>query len=72
MRFLKKASPDIDLISSKTRGNTTPIKRTGSLGNTGFSDDHPVCEVTVSYADEPDEAAVADVLTMLTNAHFGR
>ena len=67
-----EASPDIDLIMSENRGNSTTVKRPRSLVNTGASGDQPICEVTVSYADEPDEAAVADVLTLLTNASYGR
>ena len=67
-----EASPDIDLIMSENRGNSTTVKRPRSLVNTGVSGSQPVCEVTVSYADEPDDAAVADVLTLLTNASYGR
>ena len=61
-----------DLISVESRGNSTTAKRPGALKKPGFPDGQPVCDVTVSYADEPDEVAVADVLTMLTNAHYGR
>lgn len=65
-------TPDNDLLMSENRGNSTTVKRPRGVENTGFSDGQPVCEVTVSYADEPDEAAVADVLTLLTNASYGR
>ena len=67
-----ETQPVNDLISVESRGNSTTAKRPGALENPGFPEGQPVCDVTVSYADEPDEAAVADVLTMLTNAHFGR
>ena len=69
---ISESQPDVDLISTENRGNNTTAKRSGALEKTGFPDGQLVCDVTVSYADEPDAAAVADVLTMLTNAHFGR
>ena len=69
---IAETPPDIDLISVESRGNSTTAKRPGALEKAGFPDSQPVCDVTVSFADEPNEAAVADVLTMLTNAHFGR
>ena len=65
------SSPETDLISVGSRGKTTTAKRPGALDKTGVPDDQPVCEVTVSYADEPDETAVADVLTMLKSACYG-
>lgn len=68
---ISESSPDIDLLSAENRGNTTACKRPRGLENTEFSDDRPVCEVTVSYADKPDQGAVADVLDMLTHAHYG-
>lgn len=68
---ISESSPDIDLLSAENRGNTTACKRPRGLENTEFSDDQPVCEVTVSYADKPDQGAVADVLDMLTHAHYG-
>ena len=67
-----EASPDIDLLMSENRGNTDVAKKPRSLANTGVSGDQPICEVTVSYADEPDLGAVADVLEMLTHASYGR
>ena len=66
-----EASPDIDLLMSENRGNTDVAKKPRSLANTGVSGDQPICEVTVSYADEPDLGAVADVLEMLTHASYG-
>ena len=65
------SSPETDLISVGSRGKTTTAKRPGALDKTGVPDDQPVCDVTVSYADEPDETAVADVLTMLKSACYG-
>ena len=69
---IAEASPDIDLISAGSRGNSTTAKKARALENTGFSDDQPICEVTITYADEPDEAAVADVLDMLRSANYRR
>lgn len=68
---ISESSPKIDLLSAENRANTTACKRPRGLGNTEFSDSQPVCEVTVSYADEPDQGAIADVLDMLTHAHYG-
>ena len=68
---ISESSPKIDLLSDENRANTTACKRPRGLENTEFSDGQPVCEVTVSYADEPDQGAVADVLDMLTHAHYG-
>lgn len=65
-------SPENDLISVESRGNSTTAKRPGALEKAGFPDGQPVCEVTVSYADEPDLGAVADVLDLLTHANYGR
>ena len=64
--------PEIDLISVESRANTTNDKRPGRLENIGFSGAQPTCEVTVSYANEPDRGAVADVLELLTHASYGR
>ena len=69
---IAETSPEIDLLSAGNRGNTVSAKQPGSLENTGFSGDQPVCEVTVSYADEPDLGAVADVMELLTHASYGR
>ena len=63
----KSKKPGInDLIDAEKRGNSTTAKRSRALEKPGFPDGQPVCDVTVSYADEPDKAALADVLTMLT------
>lgn len=55
-----------------SRVNSTTAKQPRALENTGLSDGQPICEVTVSYADEPDLGAVADVLDLLTHANYGR
>ena len=60
------------LISDENRGNTTRADQPGSLVNAVVPDDHPVCEVTVSYAEETDETAIADVLNLLMSAEYGR
>ena len=67
---ISASSPEIDLIRADSRVNSTTAKQPRALANTGISGDQPVCEVTVSYADEPDEAAVADVLDMLRSANY--
>ncbi len=67
-----ETSPEIDLISAENRGNSIPAKQPRTLENAGFSADQPICDVTVSYADEPDPGAVADVLELLTHASYGR
>ena len=69
---ISETPPDVDLISEGNRVNSTTANRPRTLEKPGILDSQPVCEVTVSYADEPDDAVVADVLTMLTNAHYGR
>ena len=67
---IAETPPENDLISAGSRGNSTTAKQPRALENIGISGNQPVCEVTVSYADEPDLGAVADVLTLLTNAHY--
>ena len=69
---IAEASPDIDLISAGSRGNSTTATKPESLAKPGFTDDQPICEVTITYADEPDEAAVSDVLDMLRSANYRR
>ena len=69
---IAETSPDIDLISDGSRVNSTTAKQPRGLETTGISGDQPVCDVTVSYADEPDLGAVADVLDLLTHANYGR
>lgn len=67
---ISASSPENDLISAGSRGNSTTAKQPRALANTGVSGEQPVCELTISYADEPDEAAVADVLDMLRSANY--
>ena len=62
---IAETPPENDLIIVESRGNSTTAKRSRALEKPGFPDGQPVCDVTVSYADEPDKAALADVLTML-------
>ena len=69
---ISEITPAVDLINVEKRGNSTTANRPGSLENTGFSDGHPICEVTVSFADKADETAVADVLNMLMHVDYGR
>ena len=69
---IAESSPEIDLISAGSRGNSTTATKPESLAKPGVSDDQPICEVTVTYADEPDEAAVADILDMLRSANYTR
>ena len=69
---LSGESPDIDLPSCLNRGNSTTTVRTGSSGNTGLSGAQSFWDVSVSYADTQDESAIADVLSMLMNANYGR
>ena len=69
---ISASSPGIDLISAESRGNSTTATKPESLVKPGKSDDQPICEVTITYADEPDEAAVADVLEMLRSANYRR
>ena len=69
---ISASSRDIDLIRADSRVNSTTAKQPRALENTGLSDSQPICEVTVSYADEPDLGAVADVLDLLTHANYGR
>lgn len=66
------SSPEIDLISTESRGNTATVKQPRTVEKTGLPVDQPNCDVTVSYADEPDLGAVADVLELLTHASYGR
>ena len=66
------SSQKVDLIRADSRVNSTTAKQPRALENTELSDGQPICEVTVSYADEPDLCAVADVLDLLTHANYGR
>ncbi len=64
-------SDGIDLHIAGSHGKTTTAKRPGGIGNTEVPGNQQVWEVSVSFAEEPDETAVADVLSMLTNARYG-
>ena len=64
-------SDRIDLNIAGRHGNTTTAKKPGGVGNTDVLGDQQVWDVSVSFADEPDETAVADVLSMLKNARYG-
>ena len=66
------SSQKVDLIRADSRVNSTTAKQPRALENTELSDGQPICEVTVSYADEPDLGAVADVLDLLTHANYGK
>ena len=65
-----EASGEIDLHIDGRHGNTTTAKKPGSVGNTDVPGNQQVWEVSVSFAEEPDETAVADVLSMLKNARY--
>ena len=67
-----ETSSENDLISSGNRGNSTTAKQQRTFAHTDASSDHPVCEVTVSYSDEPDPGVIADVLELITHANYGR
>ena len=69
---VSETTPAVDLISTENSGNSTTASRPGSSEGTGHPENQPVCDVTVSYADEPDLGAVADVLDLLTHANYGR
>ena len=65
-----KGSRTIDLLYRKTRGNTTVPEGDKSLENTCVSGVPAVCTITLSFADSPDETAVADVMNMLMTADY--
>lgn len=56
-----------NLIDTQSRGNTVLRDGLESLEITKKLSRQPVCEVRISYAEKPDEAALADVLRMLMN-----
>ena len=56
-----------NLIDSRSRGNTVTGDNLESLENTRKLSRHPACEVRITFAEKPDEAAIADVLRMLMN-----
>ena len=54
-----------NLIDTQSRGNTVMRDVLESIENTRILIRRPACEVRVNFAEEPDEAAIADVLRML-------
>ena len=54
-----------NLIDTQSRGNTVMRDVLESIENTRILSRRPACEVRVSFAEKPDEAAIADVLSML-------
>ena len=54
-----------NLIDTQIRGNTVMRDVLEPIENTRILSRHPACEVRVSFAAEPDEVAIADVLRML-------
>ena len=73
-QFKKKSKKPVinDLIDAEKRGNSTTADQPESLENTGVLPPKAVCEITVSFADEPDEMAVADVMRMLQTADYSK
>ena len=70
---LKKKSRNTrenDLIDVENRGNSTATDQPGSLENTRVIPPRPTCEITISFANDPDETAVADVMHMLQTADY--
>ncbi|MBR3431554.1 MAG: helix-turn-helix domain-containing protein [Clostridia bacterium] len=63
---------EIDLHIERSHGNTTTAKRPGNVEKPIVPGDQQAWDVSVSFAEEPDETAIADVLGMLTNARYGR
>ena len=59
-----------DLIDVENRGNSTATDQPGSLENTRVLPLRLACEITISFADDPDETAVADVMCMLKTADY--
>lgn len=58
------------LIDAEDRGNSTSPETSAGLGNAGVLRNRVAVEVTVSFADDPDETAVADVMNMLATADY--
>lgn len=56
-----------NLIVMQSRGNTVLRDGLESIEITKKLSRHPACEVRISFAEKPDEAAIADVLRMLMN-----
>jgi hypothetical protein len=61
-----------DLIDVENRGNSTATDQPESLENTKVLPPRPTCEIMVSFADDPDETAVADVIHMLRTADYSK
>lgn len=58
------------MIDVENRGNSTATDQPGSLENTRVLPPRPTCEITISFANDPDETAVADVMRMLQTADY--
>lgn len=65
------STPDVknSLLSGAVRGNTDTGKPPEAFEIRYSKGPEVTCDVTVIYAEEPDEAAVADVLSILRNTH---
>ena len=61
-----------DLIDVGNRGNSTATDQPESLENTKVLPPRPTCEITISFANDPDETAVADVMRMLQTADYSK
>lgn len=61
-----------DLIDAENRDNSTTADQPGSLENADVLPPKAVCEITISFADEPDETALADVMRMLQTADYSK
>ena len=64
----KPQKPKNNLLSGDFRGNTVTDLPRPTTVVPDLDNQKNVCTVTVTYADEPDETAVADVLEILRNA----
>ncbi len=68
----KPRKPNNNLLSGGLRGNTVTADPRPTTVVSGVDDAVKIiCKVTVTYADKPDETAVADVLDILRNARRG-
>ena len=61
-----------DLIDVENRGNSTVTDQPESLENNKVLPPRPTCEIMISFADDPDETAVADVMHMLRTADYSK
>jgi len=57
----------INLINSHSRVNTAVGNSQKLIENTGKLSRKPACEVRLSFAEKPNEEAIADALRMLIN-----